>query len=80
MYLWLHLSFLAMIQSSKFKLRQILDSQNYDVIKMNARDSDGLTPFLIACVNGPTYVVEFLNFVFQYGFLNSNSNSILNVE
>ena len=34
-----------MIQSSKLKLRQILGSQNYDVIKMNARDSDRLTPF-----------------------------------
>ena len=31
-----------------------------------------------ACMNGQTDVVDFLNFDFQYGFL--NSNSILNVE
>ena len=72
-----------MIQSSKFKLRQILGSQNqffYVVTKMNARDSDGWTPLMNACVNSPTDVVGFFNFVFLYGFLNSNSNSILNVE
>ena len=40
---------------------------------MNARDSDGLTPFLNACMNGQTDVVDFLNFDFQYGFKKSNS-------